>query len=469
MIPENRDGDRAGRPGAARPRAMAVAAILAGAAMLVWPALLNGYPLVFSDTGGFLHQTLGPLMLWDKPWIYGPLLHAVHWRVSLWLPLAAQGLLLSHLLWLTQRVLRGGAAPGLHLGVCFAAAVLTGAPFTIAMLMPDLFAPIVVLALFLLGPGRDGLNGAEVIWLLLLGSVAIAAHLSHLPLAVAMVATAFLAGLPRGRAIADAARAALPLAAAVALLLATNAVGHGRAALSPHGATFMLARLQADGPAAAVIRDRCPAAGWYLCAFADRLPMDANDFLWSPDSPLNRDAEGRPRFLGGALLSAEAGQIVAETLRAHPFAVMATMLRNTLRQLVTVGVGDTLGSEHLAVALRPRLVEGFPPREAAAFDAGLQARGRLGGAVAWLAPIQAAVLMIAVPLLGLAGWCAWRAGDGVALAFLAFVLAGVLANAAATGGLSGVFPRYQARIAWLLPVAALLVLPVPSPSSRRRA
>ena len=62
-----------------------LAAILAGAVLLAWPAVLNGYPLVFSDTGGFLHQTLGPLMLWDKPWVYGPFLHLFHWRVSLWL------------------------------------------------------------------------------------------------------------------------------------------------------------------------------------------------------------------------------------------------------------------------------------------------------------------------------------------------------------------------------------------------
>lgn len=445
---------------------MAAGAILGGAALLLWPALFNGFPLVFSDTGGFLHQTLGPLMLWDKPWVYGPLLHGFHWRVSLWLPLAAQGLLVSHLLWLAQRVLRGGATPGLHLGLCLAAALVTTAPFTLAMLMPDLFAPVVVLALFLLGPGRDGLRGAETVWLMVLTAVAIAAHLSHLPIAAAMVALAFLAGLPRGRALADAGRTALPVAAAVAILLATNAVGHGRAALSPHGATFMLARLQADGPAAAVIRARCPDAGWYLCAFADRLPMDANDFLWNPDSPVNRDAAGRPRFLGGALLSAEAGQIVGETLRTHPAAVLAAMLRNTLRQAVTAGVGDTLGQDHLAAALRPRIAEGFPRRELAAFDAGLQAQDRLAGAVAWLAPVHAAALLLALPLLVLAGWRVWGARDATALAFLVFVLVGVLANAAATGGLSGVFPRYQARIAWLLPVAALLLLAIPARKGR---
>jgi hypothetical protein len=36
------------------------------------------------------------------------------------------------------------------------------------------------------------------------------------------------------------------------------------------------------------------------------------------------------------------------------------------------------------------------------------------------------------------------------------VLVGVVVNALATGALSGVNPRYQARIAWLLPMLALL-------------
>lgn len=490
----------------------AVAAILAGAVLLLWPALLNGYPLVFSDTGGFLHQTLGPLMLWDKPWVYGPLLHLAHWRVSLWPAAAAQALIVSHLLWLTQRVLAGTAHPARHLLTCLALAALTTAPFTVAMLMPDVFAPVVILALFLLGPGRDRLSRGERAWLLLLATCGIAAHLSHLPIAAALVVVALLrvcletrhaacfqarrrpaappghrfqdtavdgraglragaglakqalCGLPRGRALRDAAWTAAPLIAAVALLLASNAIGHGRLALSPHGATFLLARLQADGPATEVLRARCPDAGWYLCGFVDRLPMDANDFLWSPDSPVNRDAEGQARFLGGALLSAEAGEIVGETLRAHPLAVIATALRNTLRQLVTVGVGDTLGPENLATALRPRLAEGFPPSELAAFDASLQRHDALRQAVAPLLPLYDAFLLLVLPLLAWQAWRAVRARDAVALGCLAFILVGVLANAAATGGLSGVFPRYQARVAWLLPLAALLLI---APKRRR--
>jgi len=131
----------------------ALAAVLAGALLLIWPAFFNGYPLLFSDTGGFLHQTLGPLMLWDKPYFYGPFLHGFHWRISLWGPAIAQGLILSQLLWLTQRVLRGDAEPLWHIGLCAFAALATAAPFSAALLMPDIFAPIVALGLFLLGFG----------------------------------------------------------------------------------------------------------------------------------------------------------------------------------------------------------------------------------------------------------------------------------------------------------------------------
>jgi hypothetical protein len=441
-------------------------AILAGALLLVWPAFLNGYPLLFSDTGAFLHQTApppsGPLVIWDKPHVYGPLLHAFHWRVTLWGPLLAQGAMMSWLLWLAQRALRGAmapgiggtAAPGLHLLVCAAAGLLTTAAFTIALLMPDVFAAAVLLALLLLGFARDALTRLEAWALALLAALGIAAHLSHLPLAAAVVAITLLLT----RRLRPALRTALPILGAVLVLLGTNLWGHGRAVLSPHGATFAFARLQADGPAAAVIRERCPDAGWYLCAFADRFPMDSDAFLWSPDSPVNHAPDGTPRFLGGALLSAEAGVIVGETLRGRPLQVAEAMLRNTLAQLVTATAGDTLVADHLRAAVRPRIAEAFPARELAAYDAALQSRGALPEAAAPFLRPHAPVLLLGAALAAFAWWRAARQRDLRRLGLVVGVLVGVTANAFATGALSKPHLRYEARILWLMPVVAALAL-----------
>jgi hypothetical protein len=248
---------------------------------------------------------------------------------------------------------------------------------------------------------------------------------------------------------------ALPVVIAVAVLFVTNTIGHGRFALSPYGASFMLARLQEDGPATALLKARCPDAGWYLCAFTDRLPMPTNDFLWAPDSPMNRDAAGQPRFLGGMMLAPEAGQIVAETLRADPLGVLHAMVSNALVQLGSFSIGDTLDEAHFAVAMRPRIAEGFPARELAAFDQARQAQGLLKDALMPLNPLHLLVVLLALPVLA---WAAWR-GQGLALALALFLLAAVLGNALICGGLSAPHPRYGARIMWLLPVAALLCWP----------
>jgi len=436
----------------------AILAVILGAPLLAWPAFLNGYPLLFSDTGAFLAQSLVPLMIWDKPWVYGPLLHLFHWRVSLWLSLAAQALMVSHLLWLTLRVVRGEGSLAWHLAACLGVAALTTAPFTIALLMPDVFAPVVLLGMFLLGFGGDRLSRIETGWLLVLVTLGIAAHLSHLPLALALL----VLGALLARRWRPVLRMAAPLAAAMALLFVTNLVGHGRASLSPHGATFLFARLQDDGPATRTLQAECPARGWYMCSFVDRLPMDSDIFLWAPDSPMNRDAAGQARFLGGALLSEEARAIVAETLRREPVAVALVMMRNAARQLVMAAVGDTLVNDHMEVAVGGRIREFFPPAEAARFSASLQPRGLLEEAAApFLWPhMPMLVVGVVLCLLGL-----WRRPDPRVRALLVMVLLGCAANALATGGLSKPHHRYEARILWLVPFAGALAIA----GTRRRA
>jgi hypothetical protein len=482
----------------------AFAAILAGALLLAWAAALNGYPLVFIDTVSYLHHTTLPETPWDKTQAYGPFLHLFHWQVTLWPAVIAQGLIASHLVWLAQRMLAGAARPGRHLLVCLALAGLTGAPWFLATLMPDALTALAPLCLLLLGFGR--LSRAEAGWVTLVGAVAIAAHLSHLPTALAVLAVVGVVGfwrgrdgglgmapppprpspasagegealppprlrglgaLPRGRRLAGVgvqarrynalARATLPFALAIAFLLGSNLLAFGRASLSPHGSVFLLARLQADGPAARVIRDRCPDAGWHLCAFAALLPMDSDEFLWDGTSPLNRNADGSPRPMGGVAGAAEARAIVGATLAAYPLDVARAMIGNAARQLVMLRVGDTLSDEHLAASARLAIASGFPPRELAAFDAGLQMRGALPGAAApFLAP-HIPVLILAALAAPVLLWRAARAGDRPRVALLAGALVALLANAAATGALSKPHHRYEARIAWLLPLAVLAV------------
>ncbi|WP_237214273.1 hypothetical protein [Falsiroseomonas oryziterrae] len=437
----------------------AVLAILLGAALLAWPAVFNGYPLVFIDTVSYLNQTTLPELPWDKTLAYGPFLHLFHWQVTLWPAVAAQVLIASHLVWLAQRMARGRARPGAHLLACAALSALTSAPWFLAALMPDALTGVAALCVLLLGCGR--LNPWEAAWVVLLGTLAVAVHLSHLPTAVAVVALVALLT----RSPAAILRSATPVGLALLVLLGSNLVGFGRATLSPHGSVFLLARLQADGPAAEVIRARCPDAGWHLCAFADRLPMDSDEFLWDGTSPLNRNADGSPRPMGGVAGAAEARAIIAATLRDHPGEVAMAMLRNGVAQLRLVEVGDTLGDTHLDASARRAIAAGFPPRELEAFDAGLQMRGELPARAAPFLVPHLPMLILALALAPALLWRAWRRRDLGRGALVAGALLALLANAAATGALSKPHHRYEARIVWLLPLAVMLAA---MPTPRRR-
>ncbi len=441
----------------------ALLAVCGGAVLLVWPALLNGYPLVFSDTGPLLEMGLEPSMGWDKPWIYGPLLVLFHWRTTLWLPLAAQGLMVSWVLWLSQMVV-GVARARLHLAVCAVLAVGSAAPWFTSLLLPDFFAPVAVLCLFILAFGQDRLSRAELAGVTVLGSVAIAAHLTHLVVAAACLVVLalmhFHAGFERGLGEGNRPRTgqarwrtiglpAVPLAAALAMLLLTNAVGNGVLGVSPYGAVFALARLVGDGPGRAYLDRVCPDPSLRLCAWQGRLSADSDEFMWHPQGPVWAGGFGPTRF------APEAARLVPAIIAAYPLDTLRAAAANTLRQLFMVRVGDTLVPDHLDIAVLPRLRPYFPVAEIARYQAALQPRGLLRGIAAPFRGLHAALLLVGT--IGTAGimlrcWRTDRALAGLA----ALTLAALLANASATGALSGPHDRYQARIAWLVLLPPML-------------
>lgn len=122
-------------------------AILAAAPILIWPALLNSYPLLFVDTGAYLLHTVTGDAPWDKTAVYGPLIGVLHQGVTLWGPTIGHGLLTSWVIWVSQRTARGVAQPWTHLALCVGLAAFTSQPWFAAMIMPDVFAPLVALSM----------------------------------------------------------------------------------------------------------------------------------------------------------------------------------------------------------------------------------------------------------------------------------------------------------------------------------
>ena len=448
-----------------------ISCVVLGGLFLLWPAFYNGYPLAYSDSHVFISQPVAGFMNWDKPFVYGPLILLFHAWQTLWLVVAAQALLVSHLVWLVVVALlperkltaalnapKGLAATSVwsiakrHLFICVVLAAATTAPWFVSFLMPDIFAAITVLCIFLLGFSTR-LSRYELAWVVLLGALAIAVHLSHLVIAAACLLGVLCLNVPRLKI------ALLPLISAVAILLGTNLYAFQKAAISPHGSVFMLARLSGDGNTKEVLEKYCAQKNWYLCAWADRLPTDSDDFLWNGKGPV----WSHP---GGPIgLAPEASEIVSYALRTRPWPVLLSGLKNMNAQIWMIQLGDTLHPDYLDVTVAKSVRQHFAAAELERLNASRQMRDTLAADALWFSRLNVLVFYCAVVFGLYVLFNAWSKRRGTESAqaqkdddahtklvvrFMLILWIGVAANAFATGALSKPHHRYQARIAWLL-------------------
>jgi hypothetical protein len=436
------------RNAAYREQADGVPLTLVGAALLLlWPALLNGYPLVFSDTGTYLSQMVEHHLGWDRPIFYSAFLLVLHLKLTTWPAIIVQALLVVYTLRLALRCFAGmdsGRRSDWWLvAVVALLAAGTSLPWITAQLMPDLATPLLVIVLAVLVITPDRVGWREHLWLGMLAAGLITVHQSNVLLApllfLLLPLRAWLGAKGRfgWRCVT---LAVGPLLAAMLALTSVNLIGHGRASLSPYGNIFLLTRSLYDGPAMDALRRHCPDVGWRLCVLTrEGLPLDSDEFLWNPESPLYH--AGGPK-----IVSAEANAILTTAVREEPWITLRAAIRNTVRQLTMFATGD--GLIPWPGTVTPVIRRIFPHFEVAMYDGSLQTRGRLA-VPSWLQDLHRAAF--AAGLLATLGglMIALRRRHRIAGLAVA-VMVGLFGNAAITGALSGPHDRYQSRVVWLV-------------------
>ncbi|HEX2116841.1 MAG TPA: hypothetical protein VHM01_20745 [Alphaproteobacteria bacterium] len=424
------------------------AAIAAAALLFCWPAIYNGFPLVYGDTASYLDTVDPRKTLWARQIFYTALLRLMHWHISLWPAIFIQALLTAHILYLVVRAMLPRLQLELYVFIAAILALTTSLPWHTSALLPDCFTPILVLGVFLLAFCRGSLHRFEIAYLVALVALAAVIHLSHIPLAIGLIVVVFALRLAFRMRDGKGARTSLllvaPVLAAASAHLGINTAVHSSFSLSPASSIWLLARFIADGPAQAYLRDECPTRPFVLCAYLAELPNDSDEFLWgqrTSDSVFNR-AGGYP------VLRDEARAIVKGTLARYPGWVLGAFVKNAARQFVDVGTGHWLhfGANMLEQPISEYIRVQFP-RAYAQYE-------------------NSAQLKEAIPIAALAAWhvgfvvigaltCALllvraRSQPRPFILLLFMVLAALIGNAMVTGGISAVHDRYQTRVVWLI-------------------
>ena len=430
-------------------------AVVLTAALLCWPAWLNGAALIYADSMHYLQLGLGPVREFRPRaygWTAGALARATG---SLWPVVAVQAGLIATMLHAALRLARPDLSGGAHLLAGAGIALFTTAPWMAGYVMPDALTAPGLLALFLvlaLPPGRG-------VWVGMCAAVlglAAASHPTHLwALPAVILALLVLRAVPGlgfafriGRAGIALGAIALGLGGAV---LVNRAVS-GQAEYTRGGAVFFASRLAGDALLQRRLAEICPDPRLpRLCPLRDVLPTDEYLMLWDRNSPVR---PGDDFFA----MEDELAILNAEVLRAHGWEWTWRSLRAAWRQARQLAAGDGL-ERGLVLDYGHRLAQSVSAEAAAQALASRQAREELRDhwTTAVAGPVGRVALLLCLGAVLLRGRRLCREQPQAAL-LLAIVLAGAAANAGAIGFGGTPHIRYQARLAWLFPLAALVVL-----------
>ena len=415
--------------------------ILIAGVVACFMGFYNNFPLVFPDTGTYISSGFANYVPMDRPIFYGWFLRHISLAESLWLPILAQSLILTLLLYYYFRqFVQVRYRPFLYLGFVFFCTLFTGLSVHVSTLIPDIFAPIMILSLglLLLAPGLK-VRDQVPIGMILFFSMAV--HYAHLFTAfLVLAAISLLYILYRKQALI---RLRLLLLSWGVVLLSslliptTNWMMGSGFGLSQGGHVFLMQRLVEWGIVEQYLDEACPGQGYRFCEYKGDIPRN---FIWNSESPLYKT--------GGWIENKEEYQVITREVIAdwrYSRIILARSLETSVELFFSFDVGDTTVPE----------LEGSSPFETIKIWFPDQWRRYLSSRqnyekldfsllnyvqrVALLGALFISILLLLSKRLPLPQ-----------KALIGFFLICLAANAIICGPLSGVFARYQSRVMWLI-------------------
>jgi hypothetical protein len=235
----------------------------------------------------------------------------------------------------------------------------------------------------------------------------------------------------------------------------------GRAVVRlPH----LTAHLIDMGPGTRYLQTHCPQASFAACIYVQNYPTYWEDFLFSQDA--SKGAFGLADPSVQQRMSEEQAMLAWRTALYEPGALLVGLAGDVLRQVATFRVTDW----SVSPIWETRFRDGLPPDLAKVFartrsSQFTRTQSRYAAYLnEWFTWVAYATTLAALGFMARRRWELSRSATVSAPAaedpnwtFAGLLLAGVLFNAIVCGILASPFGRFQARVIWLVPLAALAI------------
>ena len=423
---------------------------------MTWPALYNGYPLLYPDSMSYLEDgrlVVRALFLrkfsadyGGRSFIYCLGILPFQWNVTPWPIVGLQALLTAYVIWLVVRSILPRQTAMRYQVLVVLLSLLTSLSWFVSLIMPDILGPVQYLCIYLLVFARETITRAERLTLVLIAWWAVASHATHLMLAVGICALLALLLVLRRQSMQRRLRAIGEVAIIVLLAAAAHLVLHaylyGEPSLNGERPPFLTARVIADGPGRWYLEQHCEEVKLTICDHVHDLPDNSDDFFWGADGIWqSADHATKKR------LRQEEIRFVLATLRAYPRQQLSKSADNFWQQLTTFGLWD-LGPNDWVLEVFDRVLPGGRPR----YLQSRQARNALP--FEFFTSVQNWTIITSLVVIGALTPSLCRRRPARLIGLSVVIVSMIIANGFVTGILSMVEDRYQSRVIWLLPLLA---------------
>lgn len=435
-----------------------VVLILLGGVVLCFYAFYNNYPLLYPDTGSYIYFGFIDGVPHDRPKTYGLFLRHISLAEITWLVVLVQGIILSTLIYLLFKYfLPWNKILPLHFICIVFLTFFTGISVTTSTLMPDVFAPIFLLALALLlivplASKRDIYLVSVFLWL------GIIMHNSHAIIAIGILAiltllTFFTKKIKLRKK--QLMRAWIITVIGLLSIPSIHFVSDQEFVLSKGSHIFIMAHLVEVGVVDDYLKNNCSSNEYQLCNYQEAIPTD---LIWDyKNSPLHLEYGAGDVWEDSR---EEYEQIIGDILTTPKYLTVLfyKSFTYTAKQFFSFDTGDT--DPQLENSTSYGSVDWFYKNENREMLLALQQRRNhlldyssinTYQRFLFFFSLCIGVLLFFVPSI--------RANLSYPTKLLLlFILIGLLVNAFVCSNFSTVVPRYQSRIIWLLPLSAGIVL-----------
>ena len=470
-----------------------VATVIAVALMLLWPAFVNSEPFYMPDTPSYLrgadgavHELTGVSSAWsdelqkrfavdsaapksataphaiDEPAVvlkgrsiyYGALLYTAQWLGNFWAVAAFQALLCAIAIMLTVATFRRGmsreTSRRITVGVGAALAAFTPISYFASYLLPDVFGGLGLLAVgHLLFFWRQQSRASRLFWFALL-ALATLFHTANM-LLVGFVALAGAVGLAFRLPASKPGLAAIVGTVIIGFLgqfAFSWGVEHATGA-APVRPPFLAARIIDDGPGYDYLREHCPEVRFIFCRTVNFRSRESAALLWSDDPRAGIFQALTPA--GQRLAAAQQSAFLLAVAKERPLELLRSSVGAFVRQLGYFKLESFNYTGPNNVYFRRKLPEPF-------LDHAKQSRAyQQQMPVTFVEWTTVAAVLASLVAVALTVRTILRREKRLTptASFLLFLVLGILINAAICGAFSTPRGRYQMRLIWVLPLAAM--------------